>query len=422
MIGIRPKKLFKDAIVYTATSGIQKTIPFLLLPILTRVLSPQDYGLVGIFQVLVQISGILVGLSVHGAIGVSFFQLDQREFKLYVFNALLVIAIAFVAVFPVVFFTKGFISGVVLFPENWLLLALVAGLSTGVINVTMSIWQTERKPFVYGIFQISRTLVNAGSSLFFVLMLGMAWEGRAFGILCSVVLFSIVGLLILLKNNRLILKLSKKYIKDIFKFSIPLLPATLGWWVVSGIDRMFLSSMVDITETGLYTVGYQIGMIVSILVTSFNAAWWPFLFSMLKTGDFATKKKLVKFTYLYDVIVIFMALMVAFLGPLLLNYLVGKDFYASGKFIFWISIGYAFNGMRYMILNYIYYAKKTHVTSFIPFIIAGVNIVLNYFFDQDKWRGRCCSGDGGFVLHRICFNMDCKCQSVSYALVQIRCF
>lgn len=167
MIGIRPKKLFKDAIVYTATSGIQKTIPFLLLPILTRVLSPQDYGLVGIFQVLVQISGILVGLSVHGAIGVSFFQLDQREFKLYVFNALLVIAIAFVAVFPVVFFTKGFISGVVLFPENWLLLALVAGLSTGVINVTMSIWQTERKPFVYGIFQISRTLVNAGSSLFF---------------------------------------------------------------------------------------------------------------------------------------------------------------------------------------------------------------------------------------------------------------
>ncbi len=35
--------------------------------------------------------------------------------------------------------------------------------------------------------------------------------------------------------------------------------------------------------------------------------------------------------------------------------------------------------MRYMILNYIYYAKKTHVTSFIPFIIAGVNIVLNYF-------------------------------------------
>lgn len=379
MAGIHGKKLLKDAFVYTATSGIQKSIPFLLLPILTRVLSPHDYGLVGIFQVLVHISGILVGLRVHGAIGVSYFWLDECEFKEYVFNALLVIGISFVSVFSVVLFAKGFISSVLLFPADWLMLALVAGLSTGIIEVTISIWQTERKPLSYGLFQISRTSVNSGFSLFFVLVLGMAWEGRAFGILGSAVLFSIVGLLILLNNNRLRVKISKKHIKDIFKFSIPLLPATLGWWVVTGIDRMFISAMLNVSETGLYTVGYQIGLIVSIFVTSFNAAWWPFLFSKLKNRDFATKRKLVKFTYFYDVIVICIALIVALLGPVLLKYMVGKAFFASGKFILWISIGYAFNGMRYMILNYIYYAKKTHVTSFIPFVIAGINIVLNYF-------------------------------------------
>ena len=46
------KKLFTDTFIYTASGAVQKAIPFLLLPILTRVLNPNDYGLIGIFQVL----------------------------------------------------------------------------------------------------------------------------------------------------------------------------------------------------------------------------------------------------------------------------------------------------------------------------------------------------------------------------------
>jgi len=59
---------------------------------------------------------------------------------------------------------------------------------------------------------------------------------------------------------------------------------------------------------------------------------------------------------------------------------VSQNFYSAYKYVLWIALGYAFQGMYFMVVNYIFYGKKTYILAWVTFTSAGINIVLNYFF------------------------------------------
>ncbi|GAG28587.1 unnamed protein product, partial [marine sediment metagenome] len=167
---------------------------------------------------------------------------------------------------------------------------------------------------------------------------------------------------------------------DALFFGVPLIPHALGGWIVTSIDRIFINSMVGVAATGLYSVGYSVGMIIGLLAHSFNLAWSPFLYEKLKENNYSTKMKIVKFTYLYDIGIVFLALALSFIAPYFLKFFVSRNFYFAYKYVLWIALGYAFQGMYFMVVNYIFYVKKTYILAWVTFTSAGVNIVLNYFF------------------------------------------
>ena len=45
--------------------------------------------------------------------------------------------------------------------------------------------------------------------------------------------------------------------------------------------------MVNVAATGLYSVGYQVGMIIGLLANSFNLTWSPFLYEKLKENNYS---------------------------------------------------------------------------------------------------------------------------------------
>lgn len=88
---IANSKLIRSASIYTLTNVINKAIPFLLLPILTRYLTPEDYGIVSMFGVLVSLVTPFTGLSIHGAIARMYYEIDSVDIKAYITNCLLIL-------------------------------------------------------------------------------------------------------------------------------------------------------------------------------------------------------------------------------------------------------------------------------------------------------------------------------------------
>lgn len=371
-------KLFKNFFTYTSSNVIRSAIPFFLLPVLTRYLTPSDYGIVATFQVLLAFMIVCVGLNMHGAISVNFFKISKEELKIYIGNVIFILFISFFLNFCIIFTAKKFLSHLIKFPENWLPVVIVVALFQSVSTLTLTLWQVEQKPLPYGIFQILQTTFNVTLSLIFVVALGWRWQGRLLGIIISSIAFGFISFFILYKREYIKLSFNKAYAKDALLFGIPLIPHALGGWIMTGIDRIFINSMVGVAATGIYTVGYQVGMIIGLLATSFNQAWSPFLFERLEENNLSTKVKIVRLTYLYFLAISFLVLILSFIAPWFLKFFVGRGFYCAYKYVIWIAMGYATRGMYYMVVNYIFYVKKTYILAWITFLSAGINVILNY--------------------------------------------
>ena len=83
--------LFKSSLVYLVITAVSVGAPLLILPVLTRVLTPDEYGNIAMFSVVVQIFGISVGLSTQGAVGIKYFDRDEIDFPRFVGACLIVL-------------------------------------------------------------------------------------------------------------------------------------------------------------------------------------------------------------------------------------------------------------------------------------------------------------------------------------------
>jgi O-antigen/teichoic acid export membrane protein len=371
--------LLKSSGIYTLANLINSAIPFLMLPVLTRYLTPFDYGIVAMFQVLLGIMGSFTGLSVHGAVARQYYDRDSIDFPNYVGNCLYILGASTALIALVVWIFARPISNLSEFPVAWLWSVVLVCVGQFVVVVFLTICQVQVKPFAYGRFQVSLTLVNVTLSLFFVVSLGMGWEGRIQGQIFAYAIFATLAITVLIKQGWVRWSFRKDYIRSALNFGVPLIPHAFGMWAITMTDRILITRMVGVTDTGIYVVGAQIGMIIGILQDSFNRAWIPWLYDKLKREDPVWNNKIVRFTYLYDIVILILALLLAWIAPWFLKFYVGKSFVEAGQYVFWIALGYAFNGMYKMVGGYLLYEKKTFYLSLATFFTALINIIVSYF-------------------------------------------
>jgi len=378
LLKIFDKKLIKDSGIYTTSSILERAIPFLLLPILTRYLTPEDYGIVAMFSVLIGITNPLTGLGIRPAILRTYYK-ERINFVEYLSSSLAILIASTIFVSIIFYFFSEEISFYSSFPENWLFTVVLVSVAQFCTNLILVIWQAEKKPFQYGLFNILITIVNLTISVLLIVGLGYGWEGRLIGKIVAYSLFGFFALLIIIRKKLIAMSINFEYIKHALGYGLPLIPHIFSAILITYIDRLFITNMVGIEDTGIYTVGYQIGMIVSVLVASFNKAWSPWVYENLNKDDHKVNRKIVKITYVYFVVVLSVAFLVSSISTFLMDYIVGKEFLESSKYILWIALAYAFNGMYYMVTCYIFYKEKTYILSLLTFISAILNIILNYF-------------------------------------------
>jgi O-antigen/teichoic acid export membrane protein len=242
----------------------------------------------------------------------------------------------------------------------------------------LTLWQMQGKAVSYGIFRNTQTICNVLFTLLLVIVLNYGWQGRLGAQIFTAAIFSVVALGLLYKHGFLKISFNSEYVKDALSFGIPLIPHALGAFVISMIDRLFITKMVGIADTGIYSVGYQIGMIIGLIENSFNQAWVPWLYSKLAAGGTDVKIKIVRITYCYNLFILLLALGLGWLGPWAIKFFVGREFAGSGIYVVWIAPGYAFNGMYKMVCNYIFFIGKTYILAWVTFFSAVANIGLNY--------------------------------------------
>jgi len=378
------KKLYSSSLVrssgiYTISSVINSAIPFLLLPILTTELTPADYGVLAMFQLVVSAVYPLVGINLEAAIARKYFDKDNTVFAEYIGTCVLLSLFStfLVAILFSIFFIK--IQEFSQIPPFWLKFVILVAFFQFLNTIILTFFQVKVKPMKYGAFQISRSIVDVSLTLIFVVLLNKNYAGRLEAQIISNLLFGILAVIILYKSKNIRLRVLKKDISSALKFGVPLIPHAIGGMLFTGIDRYFLTNMVGLAQTGNYTVAFQIGAMVSLITAAFNNAWVPWLFENLNKNDQLINKKIVKFTYLYFIVLACGSFILTLIFPLITRVFVGKAFTSVDSFSNYIILGFVFQGMYFMVTNYITYVKKTYLLAIITISVALIKIPITYY-------------------------------------------
>jgi O-antigen/teichoic acid export membrane protein len=331
------------------------------------------------YALLLSITSVFMGLSVHGAINRAYFDEKINNHKEYVWNSLIILFISSFLTFLIYFIFENYISSLIEVPTSWIWTVALVSFFQFVINSLLVIYQAQLLAFKYAKIQIGQSLVNALLTILFVIILLWGWKGRLLAQILSVLFFGIMAFFILYKHYTE-KKINLYYIKHALKFGVPLIPHTIGGILITLTDRFIINNLLGLEKVGIYMVGLQLGMVLALIADSFNKAYAPWLFEKLNQNDENVKKKIVKFTYIYFFGIILLAFLMFFILKILFPIFVGKKFFEVKRIILCILLGNAFTGMYYMVTNYIFYVYKSHILAIITFGVGILNVPLTFLF------------------------------------------
>lgn len=374
-------RFLKSVVIYAGTSAIATAIPVFLLPILTRVLSPADYGLVGMFLIYVNIATAVVGLGLNGALSVRYFQ-DKFDFPTYTSGCIWLTGLTCLGAGAVYLLFSGLLQSILNMPTQWVLLAICAGGANSILLLRLAIWQAERRAMPFGFLRIVQAGIDIGLSLLLVVVVWQTWQGRAISIAGALMIVGAVSLYSMWRGGYLRRKMDPEMTKDALSFGLPLLPHLLGGLAISFIDRFLVMNLIGLEKLGIYLVAAQIGLILNLIIVSVNRAFAPWLMRLLAQEDGDVRVRIVRVSYLYMAAITVLVAATMAISPWLIRLLATPDFYAAQQVMPYVVLGTGFTAFYYVFTNYLYYANRTGWLSISTLVSAGIAVCVTYVLVQ----------------------------------------
>ncbi|MCU7799941.1 MAG: oligosaccharide flippase family protein [gamma proteobacterium symbiont of Lucinoma myriamae] len=349
-------RILKDGIIYFVASILEKSVPFILLPFLTRVLSTEEYGLISIFTTVAVIYGLVIGLGLNAFVRVVYHKIKSHEFNSYVSNVLILSIISLLVAIIITMLFKTFIIQVSGLGNNFIPLVIVMSSAQFVINLRLVIFQTTRKSLQYGKLQVSRPLVDLFLVVFLVFYLSGGGEERIYSLVISNVVTGIIACMSMYRDNLLVLKFNKIHAARAMQFVLPLLPHSIALTAFFTVDKLILSSSIGLSIVGELAVTLSLASPVWIITESINRSFMPWSFERFRKGEL---ENVVGASYILLIIMFLICIMYSALLFMFFELVVGESFLNTLVpamiliWVGWLKLAY------YLVLKGIVYCEKT---------------------------------------------------------------
>lgn len=373
------KSLLSGSAVYLLANLASAALPFALLPVLTRYLGPTEYGVVAMFQALVAGLGAVVGLGVVGSIARKYYDADSSTHQLRDFIGICIqitLVSGLLALLGVTVL-QGSIDEWLGLDLRWTALAVAVATATVLVQIRLSQWQVKGEAVRYAVLQTAQSGLAVVLSLIAVLVCAMGAEGRILAIALAICTSALAAVWLLRRDGLLRLRVwNVLYAKEALAFGLPLIPHTLGGFLLFSADRFVISANLGLSDAGVYAVAAQLISVMGMVFGAVNNAYVPWLFQRLKDDVPAEKRQIVRYTYIWFGLIILSVACAFLVGPPLVVLIAGDEFAEAGSVIGWLALSQAFVGMYLMVTNYIFFSKKTVYLSFATLLSGVINLIL----------------------------------------------
>lgn len=384
---LKHSELLKHGGIFMLFNILDKMVPFLVLPIISRILTVEEMGFYILFQAVYNFMLPVITLNSDSAIMLNHYHLDANRFKSYFSSGVCVFFLTFICCCLGTLLFIEQLESFLNFDISILYIIYLICLFYFFNRINLNIWQKEKKPINYGVFTILLTIVKNIFILIFIFYLPQySWFGIVYSQLISQFIFFGYSFIFLYKRGLINLKFNKIYFKEVIRIGYPLTLHQLGAWSGNLASRLIINAMIGTMAAGHFGIGATFGIIMTLIQDSFNKAFTPFLYERLKMISLeeidskiaSMKGKLVKLTYIYNIGLLLFAFFISLIGYYGVEFIFGPQYETSKVYIFWVVFGAAFNGMYKMHIGYMFYSKKTKGIASITITTGIINLCLCY--------------------------------------------
>ncbi len=365
---------------YFLTTIINQAIPFLLLPILTRFLSPEEYGSLALFSFYLALNNTVVGSSMQTVISKNFFNTKKEDLAIIIGNGIIIVAafslftfFLFLIIYP---FTASFIN----IPLLWILLIPPSSFAYVIFYMGLAVMRNSGKVLSFGKFKVGNMVINVSVSLVFIVILLWSWQGRALGIISAYCVSGVLTAIYLYKRGYIHIKISRKILMNVTGLLLNLLPDSFQSIFMARVGIFFMQYYFTKELLGLYTIGFQIAIMLQLLVATLAMSWSPYLYKEISTGKKINKLYLTRLLYALYGILILGALFINGTVDFVLRIMTTQEYYDAARYVPWFTAGFVFFGAYRFIFPILINAEKQKFISRITFANMLIMLALNFSF------------------------------------------
>jgi O-antigen/teichoic acid export membrane protein len=373
-------RFLKQTAFYTGFAFLNRGISFLLIPVFTRYLTPEDYGIYSLFLTAVIVSDPFLTFSVHDAIVLVYY---DRSFPIreYVSTFCLFCGGLFVLQLACIggahFAPLGRFA-----PPLFLMLAPLGAVSNIMVYIMGLLWQVREKPTHYGIFNLGCILTQLVLNIWSVVFLRLGWRGLLYTQGSMACLITLLTLFILRRSGWLGLCFNKKCLSFGLKFGVGFLPNVLAEKLNDSVGRLLIAENFNLGATGIFAMGQKLGTVVGLYSSSFVNAYRPWLFKKLADDACLDERKIILSVVGGCASFAVFALGGSLLMYLLSGFVLGNEFQSSVVYVFWFASAYTLSGMYSVVSLFIYRTAKTWILSALTVIATALNVLFTWRFLQ----------------------------------------
>ncbi len=369
-------KIIRDSIVYLAGDLISRSIPFLLLPYLTRTLGVEGFGTLSYYQVVIALGLIIIGFSQDGALTRYFYRYGKHGIGSLIFVSLVQATIIYIIATLII----ALLSNDYIF-----LYAIMAAYSQSVLALFFASQQCQRRPGWYITIQLINAIISAGATVVLFSMFQANVSNRIIAMVVANVISLLFSVFVFYGVQRNGIKISLRLFRSIFSynfsFGLPLLLHQVSFFAKGQIDRIFIYKMFSASALGVYSVGFQLASILAILLMALNKATVPYYYEHLRKG-LLTKEKVVTYTHWSFLLIPIPVALYFFIPNKLYAFILGIGFEDAKYYALIFSLAISMTIPYLLLVNYFFYHGRNKTISLCTITSAFFYVAFVFLFSQ----------------------------------------
>lgn len=365
------KTLLSNTLLISIGTFGSKILVFFMVRFYTGYLTPSDYGTADLITQTANLLFPIISLGITD--GVFRFALDNERGRRSVFTVGFITitagSVLFLAIIPLLNTVKEF--------KGYIWLIVVYTLASCYHSLCSQFIRARGNTVLFSVQGIINTALVIALNILFLAVMRIGITGYVLSVvladfLCTIFLFAKEKLW-----KQFTLHPRKIAFKRMLRYSIPLIPATIFWWITSVSDRYMVNAIIGSAENGIYAVSYKIPTILTLVSTIFMQAWQ---FSAVTESHGDRKEHIRFFTNVWRSFqaVMFLAggVIIAFAKPAI-RILSTEQYYSAWKYVPLLSAAMIFTAFV-SFTGTVYIVTKQSGISFITAMAGAViNIALN---------------------------------------------